>query len=103
MSAVAYHSVSRPRTVPTLGPNHVAHAPHGVDQFRLAALIDLLPQPGDHDVDDVRPGIEVVVPGVFGDQGARHDAAVVAHQILEHGVFLGRELDPFAGARDFAA
>src|SRR2546422_8604559 len=43
----------------------------GVNQLRLTRVIDLLAQPGDHDVHDVGPGVEVVVPGVLRDQGTR--------------------------------
>src|ERR1700694_103995 len=103
MSAVAYQMVNRPRMLSTLRAHHVTHAAHRMDQLGLAALIDLLPEARDHDVHDVRAGIEVVIPGVLGDQRARHHAPVMPHQILEDRVLLRRELDPFAVARHLAA
>src|SRR5437879_13138633 len=74
-SAAEYHTVRRPRIVCTSRLHDVAHAAHGVNQLRLARVIDLLAQPGDHDVHDVGPGLEAVVPGVLPDQGTRPDAA----------------------------
>src|SRR2546429_7317936 len=91
-SAVEYDVVSRARMVCTSGLHHVAHAAHGVDQLRLVPVIDLLAQPRDHDVHDVRPRIEVIIPGVLGDQRARHHPALMAHQVFEHGVLLGGQL-----------
>src|SRR5205809_8146321 len=76
MSAVAYHTVSRPRMVSTLGPDHVAHAAHRVDQFRLPALIDFFPEPRPHHVHDVRAGVGVIVPGLLGYRRARHGAGL---------------------------
>src|SRR5256886_3444360 len=60
----------------------VSHTTHRVNQLRLAGVVDLLPQPRDHHVHDVRAGVEMVVPGVFGDERPRHDAPLVAHQVL---------------------
>src|SRR3989475_12855156 len=102
-SAVEYDAVSRARMVCTSGLDHVAHATQGVDQLRPAPVIDLLAQPRDHDVHDVRPRIEVIIPGVLGDQRARHHPALMAHQVLEHGVLLRGELDRLAAALHLAA
>src|SRR6185503_6246017 len=103
ISAVAYHRVSRPRMLSMSGPHDVAHAAHRVDQFGLAAVIDLLAQARDDHVDDVRARIEVVVPRVLGDQRPRHHASLMAHQVFEHGVLFGRELDRSATPRHRAA
>src|SRR2546426_3960681 len=97
-SAVEYHAVSRPRIVSISRFHHVADATDGMDQFRLAAGVDFLAEPGDHHVHDVRAGIEVVVPGVLGDQRPRHDAALVTGEVLEGCVLLGRQLDRLAVA-----
>src|SRR2546428_12560910 len=102
-SAVEYDVVSRARMVCTSGLHHVAHAAHGVDQLRLVPVIDLLAQPRDHDVHDVRPRIEMIIPGVLSDQRARHHAALMAHQVLEHRVLLRGELDRLAAALHLAA
>src|SRR5256885_7114784 len=103
MSAVAYHTVIRARILSTLRAHHVSHAAHRVDQLGLLALVDLLAQPRDDDVDDIRAGIEVIVPGILRDEGARHDTALMPHQILEDGVFFWRQLDRFAITFDLAA
>src|SRR5687768_383980 len=73
--------------------HHVSYAAHGVNQLPLVPGVDLLAKVVDHHVDDVRPRIEVVAPRVLGDQRAAHDAAGVAHQILEDGELLRRQLD----------
>src|SRR5690348_1167211 len=102
-TALANQVVIRVRIVSISRLHDVSDAPDRVDQLRLAAMVDLLAQPCDHDVDDVRSRIEVVVPGVLGDQGARHDATVMAHQVLQHRILLGGQLDRAPGADDFAA
>src|SRR5207244_2826310 len=102
MSAVAYQIVNRPRMLAMSGAYHVSHAAHRVNQLGFFGVIDLLAQPGDDHVHDVRAGIEVIIPGVFGDQRAGHHPALMAHQVLEHGVFLRRELDALAVAGDLA-
>src|SRR5919108_5030820 len=101
--AAEYQAVSRPRIVCMSRLHDVAHPTHRVNQLRLARVVDLLAQPRDYDVHDVGTGIEVIVPGVFGDEGPRHDPTVVAHQILEHRVLLGGELDEPAAAPHLAA
>ena len=54
-------------------------------------------------VDDVGEPVVVHVPDVLDDHGAAERAAAIAHQVFEDAEFLGRELDVFVGARDFAA
>src|SRR5438874_1839647 len=81
----------------------VADPAHRVDQLGVAPVVELLAQPCDHDVHDVRAGVEMVVPGVLRDQGPRHDAALVAHQVFEHGVFFGGELDDLPASPYLAA
>src|SRR2546422_2244014 len=89
-SAVEYDVVSRARMVCTSGLHHVAHAAHGVDQLRLVPVIDLLAQPRDHDVHDVRPRIEMIIPGVLGDQRARDRKSTrlnSSHGYISYAVF----------------
>src|SRR3989442_6097276 len=100
--APEYQAVSRPRSVCTSRLHDVADPAHRMDQLGFAPVVDFLAQPRDHDVHDVRAGVEVVVPGVLRDQSPRHDATLVAHEVLEHGVFFGRELDELP-APHFAA
>jgi len=60
-------------------------------------------EPRDHHVHDVGSGVEVVVPGVLGDQRPRHDAPLVAHQVFEDCVLLRRQIDGLAAALHLAA
>src|SRR5258706_6690536 len=80
--AVAYHRVSRPRILSMSGPHDVAHAAHRVNELGLAAVVDFLAQARDHHSDEVRARIEVVVPGILGDQRARHQPPPAAHEVL---------------------
>src|SRR5260370_17481145 len=87
--ATEYHAVSRPRSVCILRLHDVAYAPHRVNQLRLTRVVDLAAQSGDHHIDDIRAGIEVIVPGVFRDERPRHHAPLLAHQVLDHPDLLG--------------
>src|SRR5881296_3978491 len=102
-SAPEYQAVSRPRSVCMSRLHDVADPAHRMNELGFAPVVDLLAQPRDHDVHDVGSGVEVVVPRVFRDQRARHDAALVAHEVLEHGVFFGGEVDDFPAAPHLAA
>src|SRR5688500_17829796 len=95
-SATVYQKVSRRRMVVMSRLHDVADAPHRVHQLMGVSGVDLLPQPVDDHIHDVGPGIEVIVPGIFGDEGAGHDPAGVPHEIFENGVLLRREIDPLA-------
>src|SRR5688572_25347207 len=76
-------------------PNHVSDTPNRGDHFPLVPGIDLLPEVIDHHVDNVGPRVEMIPPGILGDERAAHDAPLVPHEILEHGVLLRRQLDRF--------
>src|SRR5512138_629515 len=95
-SATVYHRVSRCRIVRTSHLHDVPDAAHRVHQLLRVARVDLLAEPVDHHVHDVGAGVEVVVPGVLGDEGPRHDPAGVAHEVLQHRVLLRGEVDPLA-------
>src|SRR5438445_12194738 len=82
-SAVEYDVVSRARMVCTSGLHHVAHAAHGVDQLRLVPVIDLLAQPSDHDVHDVRTRLEMLFSSVPGARRARTYASHMAYMLLD--------------------
>src|SRR5690242_18903525 len=100
----AYETVSRARVDAIESPvlDHVADAAHGRDQPLLMTRVDLLAEMVDHYVHDVGARIEMIAPRVFGDERPAHHATGVAHEVLEHRVFLRRELDRFAGALDLA-
>src|SRR5262245_46867877 len=96
-STAVYQSVSRIRTESLIIPamvaspvvveiaarsgtdgDHIARAPPGVDERRLLPGVHLLPQPADVDVDDVREGVEAIVPHVLGELGPPDDPPGVA-------------------------
>src|SRR5438094_4241590 len=54
--------------------------PHRLDGSVLA---ELLPQPPDADLDNVRARIEVVAPDVREQPLAAHDLALVEHQVVQ--------------------
>src|SRR5438552_18673407 len=58
--------------------NPIPRVPDGLD--RLGA--ELLPQPPDADVDDVRAGVEVVAPDLREQALAAHDLAGVQHEVV---------------------
>ena len=61
-----------------------SHAANGVNE-RIAMLgVDLAPNTPDIDIDDVGGRIEVQVPDVLQQHGARHNLAFVADQIFEN-------------------
>src|SRR5262245_16548113 len=82
--------------------DHVSNTAHSRDQTLLMLGVDLLAQVVDHDVDDVRSGVEVIPPSILGDQGATHDAPRVPHEILEYRVFFRREVDELVTATNLA-
>src|SRR6185369_1578024 len=84
------------------GFEHVPNPAHRLDEPGATASVHLLPETVDHHVHDVGPGIEVIVPGVLGDQGPRHHPPDVPHQVLEDGKFLVGELDRLSAPGDFA-
>src|SRR3954453_11497591 len=62
---------------------HVAGAADGVQQPRLAAALELAAQVGHEDLDRVGRRERVVAPDVLEQPLARHDDALVAHQVLQ--------------------
>ena len=62
-----------------------------MDQAGLEIAVHLLAQVVDVDVDEVRPGVEVRLPHLFGDLRAADDPPGVFGQIDQQPVLLGRE------------
>src|SRR3989440_4490418 len=76
--------------------NPIPRVPHGLD--RLGA--ELLPQPADADVDDVRARVEVVAPDLGEQALATHDLAGVQNQVMEEPeLAVGEVGDPVAEER----
>jgi hypothetical protein len=70
---------------------------------RLEALVDLQAQPAHGDIDHVGIAVEVHVPHRGGDERARQDLAATAHEQLQQGIFLGRQLDASTAAQHATA
>src|SRR6266700_540246 len=62
------------------------------ERIRLLA-VDLAAQASNINVDDVGRGIEMEIPHVLQQHGARHDAALVANQIFEELKFARKQVD----------
>ena len=77
--------------------DHVSGAAHGMQQRLVEALVDLAAQPRDVHVDDVGLRVEVVVPHVLEQHGARHHLAGVLHQVFEQAEFARLQRDRLAG------
>src|SRR5262245_22795233 len=80
----------------------VADPADGLDQARLAVGLELLAQPHDDDVDDVRLAHEVGAPDPLEDRLAREDLAGVAGHELEQVVLASGQLDRAFAAPDLA-
>jgi len=69
---------------------------HGADEL---GPTELAPPLADVDVDDVRRALEVRVPHVVEQLGARHELARAPREVLEHRELARGQLDRRAGAR----
>src|SRR5262249_28137486 len=75
-----------------------SHAADRMDQRIGLLIVDLLAHTADIYVDDVGGRIEMQVPYVLQQHGARHNLALVAHQIFENLKFARQQLDLAATA-----
>src|SRR5665647_1919970 len=80
---------------------HVADPAHRLEPARPSGRIDLAPQPADVHVDDVREGVELVIPGVVEDVIAAQHAARVAHEQLEEAELLGAQSERVTAQASF--
>src|SRR3990170_3527250 len=67
----------------------IAKPPDGLDQI----YGKLLAQAPDEHLDRVRVAIEILLVEMLDELGAGDDALPVQHEIMEHPVFVGGELD----------
>src|SRR3954467_6988056 len=79
---------------------HVPRPADRVQQPRLAAALELAPEVRDEDLDRVRGRERVVAPDLLEQALARHDDALVAHQVLEQLELALGELDGAVAAMD---
>jgi hypothetical protein len=71
-----------------------------VQELHRVAVVDLPSQPLNVHLDQIREGVEAVVPDVLGDVGSADDFALAAGEILEERVLLRGELNGAARALD---
>src|SRR4051794_24936360 len=74
----------------------VSGAANGMDQRIGLLAVDLASQAPDIDVDNIRRWIEMKIPDVLQQHGPGHDAAFVAHQILQQLEFPGKQEEVLA-------
>src|SRR5262245_59791778 len=82
-----------------VGREPVPGSPDGLDRLAAERLVDLLAQPADVDLHDVRVAVELEVPDVREDVGLRDDLPAVAHEELEDGELARRERDLLVATR----
>src|SRR5436190_24179547 len=80
----------------------VAGAAERLQRRPAERAVDLVPQVGDVDADDVRVAVERVVPHVPEEPGPAQGLGRVAHEVLEQRELPRGELDRLIAAADFA-
>src|SRR4051794_25596466 len=98
--SAAETTASRHRIGMCSSTEHVSRAADGVQHARLAPGLELAAQVGDEDLDRVRRRERVVAPDLLEEALARHDDALVAHEVLEQLELALGELDRAIAARD---
>src|SRR5260221_6470071 len=74
----------------------ISDAANRMDQRIGLLVVDLAPHAPDIDVDDIGRGIEMKVPDVLQQHGARYNTAFVARQIFQKLEFPGNKRDVLA-------
>src|ERR1700732_3271714 len=82
------------------GAQTVTDATNRVQQRMIEALVDLLPQPADMDVDNIGLRIEMIVPDMLKQHRTGNHMAGVAHQAFQQSEFARQHLDRFARTLD---
>ena len=79
----------------------VTYATQGMQQFFRMALVDLLSEVVDVDINDIRKCIKIIVPHMLGNHGPGQHLALVAHKILEEAIFFAGKVNLPASPVDF--
>src|SRR4051794_27238171 len=91
MITTPYQSATRERIESLVMAQHIAGTAPGFEQGVSSRRCEFATQALDVDVDDVRERIVRLVPDVLRDVGAPDHLACMPGEILEEGVFAGRE------------
>src|SRR5580698_6166128 len=94
--ASARRKAVAPKSLPSAVTNHVTGAANSVEQRRVEIAIDLGAQARHMHIDHIGLRIEMIVPHMFEQHGARDHFAGVLHQIFEQPKF-ARLQDDFLG------
>src|SRR4051794_36932649 len=86
-------TASRQRMGMRSSTEHVPRSADGVQQARLAGALELAAEVRDEDLDGVGGRERVVAPHLLEQPLARHDDALVAHQVLEQLELALRQVD----------
>lgn len=71
----------------------ITHAANGVDKFWHVRVVDFGAQAAHSDFDHVGVAVEIEVPHLRGDQGARQHFALTAGEQLQQGEFFIGQAD----------
>src|SRR6202453_2922 len=99
--ASARRKAVAPKGLPSAVTNHVTGAANRIEQRRIEIAIDLGAQARHVHVDHIGLRIEVIVPHMFEEHGARDHLAGVLHQKFEQPEFARLQDDFLGPARDF--
>src|SRR5215471_1682298 len=86
------------RNVLTRSTDAIPDAADGVDEGIALLAVDLAAHPPDIDVDDVGAGVEMEIPYVLQQHGARHHLAFVANEKFQHLELARQHVDASARA-----
>src|ERR1700693_488638 len=89
------------KSLPSAVTNHITGAANRVEQRRIEIAIDLGAQARHVHIDHIGLRIEMIVPHMFEQHGARDYLASVLHQILEQSEFARLQDDFLRPAHDF--
>src|SRR5690349_4743771 len=82
----------------------ISDAANSMNQRIGLLVVDLAPDPSDIHVDDIGRRVEVKVPDMLQQHGARHHAAFIAREIFQELKLPGKKVDilaaPAGGSRD---
>src|SRR5690242_3858366 len=117
-STTVYHNVRRMRTELSIAARpparfwfagfaavrkHVTGTATRVQQRFVRTGIDLATETIDINLDQIREGIELLIPNVLGNFGTAHNAAGIASEKFEESVFLRGHRDWLSRTRDILA
>src|SRR5947207_10689686 len=82
----------------SIGFEDITYAANGVDEFFLKGIVHLCAQTPHDDINDVRVGIEIDAPNVFGDLFARNNFARGSRELRQKQEFFRREIESNSAA-----